>query len=226
MWIYSPVIMRNARNRRTCGQLPAVVRGDCLNGFYVSLIFLGMLFVIFSLVCLFLDKIKVFEFSRSFESKKQELAEIINDAEQMIEELNKFSDYIVSRMDLKSEQLNKNLKDAEIRINELSDRVAAIGRSADASIDAAAINRGGRPAHAAARVMSPQLPIQKVISNYEIAVSAANARETGQNDKVIPFRSKYSEVLRLSREGMENLDIAKSLNIGKGEVELIVGLRK
>lgn len=205
--------------------MSAVMRGDDLNGFYISMIFLGILFVIFSLVCLFLDKKNVFEFSRSFEDKKQELTEIINDAEQMIEELNKFSDYIVSQVDLKSEQMNKNLKDAEIRIRELSDRAAVIGRSAADSIETADINGRRRPASVAARTLDPQPSIQNV-SNDKIVITAANAPEAGKNDKIIPFRRKYSEVLRLSREGMGNLDIAKSLKIGKGEVELIVGLRK
>jgi len=190
------------------------------------MIFLGILFVILSLVCLFLDKKKVFEFSKSFENKKQQLTEIINDAEQMIEELNKFSDYIVSQMDLKSEQLDKNLKDAEARIRELSERAAAIGRSNTCQIDTVAISGKRSRAHVAVRAIGPQTPVHKENGNHEMVTASSDAQEIGKNDKVIPFHSKYSEVLRLSREGMGNHDIAKSLNIGKGEVELIVGLRK
>jgi regulator of replication initiation timing len=206
--------------------MPAVVRGDLLNGFYVSMIFLGMLFVVFSLVCLFLDKKKVFEFFKSFENKKKELVEIINDAEQMIEELNKFSDYIVNQIDLKNEQLNKSLKDTEAKIHQLSEKAAAIGGSASVSIDTTAINVKRQKAHAGLRALVSQPPIRKVNSKNEMDDSVSNTQETGTKDKVVPFHSKYSEVLRLYREGMGNLDIAKSLNIGKGEVELIVGLRR
>ncbi|MGI6669443.1 MAG: DUF6115 domain-containing protein [Acetivibrionales bacterium] len=197
-----------------------------MNGFYVSMIFLGMLFVVFSLVCLFLDKKKVFEFFKSFENKKKELVEIINDAEQMIEELNKFSDYIVNQIDLKNEQLNKSLKDTEAKIHQLSEKAAAIGGSASVSIDTTAINVKRQKAHAGLRALVSQPPIRKVNSKNEMDDSVSNTQETGTKDKVVPFHSKYSEVLRLYREGMGNLDIAKSLNIGKGEVELIVGLRR
>ncbi|MGE5615200.1 MAG: DUF6115 domain-containing protein [Bacillota bacterium] len=196
-----------------------------MNGFYVSMIFLGILFVITSMVFLLFDKRKAFEFSKSFDEKKQELAEIISDAEQMIEELNKFSDYIVNQVDIKSEQLDKNLKDAETRIHELSEKAAAISASV-----AAAVNAEKSPAAVAARKMDIQPVIPPVIQerriNGGLGVPDAYAAAAEKNEKVIPFRNKYSEVLRLSREGMGNLDIAKSLNIGKGEVELIVGLRK
>ena len=39
---------------------------------------------------------------------------------------------------------------------------------------------------------------------------------SGKKEKVIQF-SKYREVLRLSKEGMDEIEIAKNLNMGKGE---------
>lgn len=87
--------------------------------FYVSLVFFGILLILFSLAWIILDKKKAFGFMRSLDEKKQELVEIINDAEQMIEELNKFSDYIVTQMDLKNEELMKKLRIAEEGINNL-----------------------------------------------------------------------------------------------------------
>ena len=91
-----------------------------MNQFYVSLIFIGILLITFSLILVLLDKKKVFGFARNYERKKQELIEIINDAEQMIEELNKFSDYIVTQMDFKNEELRLNLKKADENIKSLA----------------------------------------------------------------------------------------------------------
>jgi hypothetical protein len=48
-----------------------------MNGFYVSMIFLGIILVIFSLVCIYLDKKKVFGLFKSYNAKKQELSEAL-----------------------------------------------------------------------------------------------------------------------------------------------------
>jgi DNA-binding NarL/FixJ family response regulator len=40
--------------------------------------------------------------------------------------------------------------------------------------------------------------------------------------KSIPLNSKYSEVIRLFNEGVDETEIARQLNMGKGEVQLIL----
>lgn len=215
-----------------------------MDGFYVSLVFFGVLLVLFSLICIFLDKKKVFSFIKSYDDKKQELVEIINDAEQMIDELNRFSDYIVNQMDLKNEELSKNLKFAEEKVNILRERVGAIcnepkeiaigeneeeysasvmeapailnTRVQDVLVDiptAVAVNGG--------KIDTVGVAEAYCKSDHEFAVAPFKKRE-----KVVPINIKYSEVSRLSQEGMQSLEIAKRLNMGKGEVELILGLRK
>ncbi len=191
-----------------------------MDGFYISLIFLGILLVLFSLILVFFDKRKSFGFMKSYEKKKQELIEIINDAELMIEELNKFSDYIVNQMDLKNEELSRNLSDAEKRIDKINDKLKPGGLESSTQpvqeeiiTEAVAANSG-------------------IINTVE--ASTAYLKHSGTThhgnvkkaDKIIPIKNKYSEVIRLSGEGIKNADIAQRLNIGKGEVELILGLRK
>lgn len=231
-----------------------------MSGFYVSMIFIGILLVLFSLACIFIDKKKVFSFNRNFDDRKQELVEIINDAEQMIEELNKFSDYIVKQMDLKNEQLCRNLKAAEDKVNELGERAKAAVSEAEAvsrpvaarQMDEAAskdcmsirepvaeaevhthtmaVNSGVLETASAQRI--PGLNVESVKyppAHPGPAVDHANnplAHPAKKNEKVIPLNNKYSEVIRLSQEGLHALEIAKRLNLGKGEVELILGLRK
>jgi hypothetical protein len=227
-----------------------------MSGFYVSLIFFGILLVLFSLICIFLDKRKVFSFNRNFDDRKQELVEIINDAEQMIEELNKFSDYIVNQMDLKNEQLNRNLKAAEEKVNDLSKRAAAAVNVANginelvevrqfeaiacedntailepvAEATGIAVNSGVIDTASAPKI--PGLGVDSV--NYSTMhqepvvdkVICPTMHPAKKSEKVIPINNKYSEVIRLSQEGLYGLEIAKKLNMGKGEVDLILGLRK
>lgn len=197
-----------------------------MSGFYVSLIFVGIMLVTVSLVLIFLDRKNIFVFRKNMEETKRELVEIINDAEQMIDELNRFSDYIVTQMDLKSDELNRNIKEAENRIRDLCAK-------ADQTIESAVPEQVLQPA---ATEPEQQQEAEGIIapSTVNTAASAAAAYSRGnakaeharKRDKIIPFNSRYAEVLRLSGEGMKELDIAKNLNMGKGEVELIIGLRK
>ena len=219
-----------------------------MNGFYVSLVFLGAILVIFSLACVFLDKKKVFNFIKSFDDKKQELIDILNDAEQMIEELNKFSDYIVNQMDLKNEELSKNLKLSQDKVNVLSEKARSISSQAgtinqkevtectEAVLKASAIPAASEKAYSAEEP-AIEVPAAVAVNGGvldEFRLSATNFKfdsasvtaSSKKVEKVVPINNKYSEVIRLSQEGMQSLEIAKRLYIGKGEVELILGLRK
>jgi hypothetical protein len=216
-----------------------------MSGFYVSLIFIGIMLAIISLILILIDKKNVFVFRKTFDDKKQELVEIINDAEQMIDELNRFSDYIVSQIDVKNEELNANIKAAEQKIRAIEEKTGAIavGRKAagaktksTGAIDAVQVTENSLQAEAlevnASIAAGFELPAVEL--NIPVTAVAAYGRsEAGtqqiqnkRKDKVIPLNNRYSEVLRLSKEGMEDLEIAKSLNMGKGEVELIIGLKR
>ena len=239
-----------------------------MNGFFVSLIFFGILLVIVSLIIIFLDKKKVFQFMKSFDDKKQELTEIISDAEEMIEELNKFSDYIVGQMDRKNDELNKSLSIAEEKVNLLGNRLDTVSKKAAEAVVAersksterfksveqgksAVLSRSlkqSKPVECnkteersiitetagvqAGQVSTEEIQAGTISSNIAVngdSVSfGAEEVETvsGKSDNVIPFNSKYSEVIRLSNQGLQSLEIAKILALGKGEVDLILDLRK
>lgn len=220
-----------------------------MNGFYASLVFFGILLVVFSLICIFLDKKKAFGFMKSYEDKKQELVEIISDAEQMIEEMNRFSDYIVNQMDLKNEEMSKNLKIAEKKVSALSKRAMVICNEAGEAMpqESGESMESGEEAPAAevSVAEAPAIEVPAIEVPAAVAVNGGAMDTAGtanaayfkfnsdfiaapakKSEKVIPINNKYSEVIRLSHEGMQGLEIAKRLNMGKGEVELILGLRK
>lgn len=219
-----------------------------MNQFYVSLIFIGIILVSFSLILVMLDKKKPFSFIKGYEDKKQELVQIINDAEQMIEELNKFSDYIVTQMDFKNEELQLNIKKADEEIKNLAGRAQAICiQAADASKVIKAEVRNESKAEAkielkpsmaingsyetAAGQTEPlfgfssdyMLSSKEFESNYSRAYNGLKSKHS-RSDNVISINNKYDEVLRLSGLGMTDIEIAKKLNMGKGEVQLILEL--
>ncbi len=213
-----------------------------MSGFYVSLIFIGILLVIISTVLILIDQKNIFVFRKTFDDKKQELSEIINDAEQMIDELNRFSDYIVNQIDIKNEELNANIAASEQRIRLLEEKAGFIvdnRKTVDIKIDeqdVRAMTQKETKEHSVVngnQNTSEPLLSTGTVRVHGTAATAYSRSETvtapalnKKKDKVIPFNNRYSEVLRLSREGMEDLEIAKSLNMGKGEVELVIGLKR
>lgn len=199
-----------------------------MNGFYASLIFLGILLILISLISIFLDKRKVFTFFKGFDEKKQELIEIISDAEQMIDELNRFSDYIVNQMDLKNEELNKNLREAEERVQTIKERIGSVGISSETVpvAQAAVVDSGVAYAVNSAELNSIHVNTSDTKTTAYVKEDQKLPAAIKKKEKVIPFNNKYSEVLRLADEGMGSLEIAQKLHMGKGEVELIIDLRK
>lgn len=217
-----------------------------MNQFYVSLIFIGIVLVSLSLILVLLDKNKAFSFIKNYENKKQELVEIINDAEQMIEELNKFSDYVVTQMDFKNEELSVNLKKAREEIMMLSQKShnnceleevkeAEVNEKLKAEINIPvrqdiAVNGNYKTqavVHEPLFKLNSDIEIESL--NYEksaLNTVASYKTQVARTDKVIPINNKYNEVLKLSKCGMAESDIARRLNMGKGEIQLILELNK
>ena len=325
---------------------------------YASKFFLGIIFILILALCIFHFKKKSYiSAKKRYNAKKRELEKIIGEAEEMIDELNRLSDYIVSQVDGKSRELNENLERAEEKIAAMSEKLklasgaaerAALqagcqGVAEDAEVYAAGKGAGTqrddaqrseesseaeaygqealRPLKGAAAVRSaaeketaataadagdddltvaavnyarfngiaaysaakyeglsrqarddtPDEPAYSAASSEpaEIFFSALSAEgaeteasEAGgaeavsptlytesvspllseisiepessvspvmpvmEDNRDIPGNKKHREVLRLSNEGMDSLGIAKRLNMGKGEVDLILELKR
>lgn len=179
-----------------------------MNQFSVTLILIGLiLLAILLILAIFFIK-KAFIFSKHYEEKKNKLVEIINDAELMIEELNKFSDYVVTQMDFKNEELSINLKKAHEEIEGLAQKTQNV------------VNLASEANKMRKNEMSEDMKRGIIGQNTEMAVNESSI------NNVIPINSKYSEVLRLSKSGISEVEIAKRLNIGKGEIQLILELNK
>ena len=76
-----------------------------MDAFYVCMIFLGSILVLVSLFFSIMDKVNGKDFFTEFDRKKDEMFTLIADAEEMIQELNKMSDYVIGTISDKSQEL-------------------------------------------------------------------------------------------------------------------------
>lgn len=166
--------------------------------FYLGFIIIGILLIIIPFVWFIINKKKSNDYMNLLEKKKNELSGIINDAEQMIEELNRFSDYIVTQIDLKNEQLWNNFNKFDKLANQ---------KTGDLAKDL--------PGPSDVGVM-----LDSTSSFQE--VSAENKAQ----EKIIPFNSRYRDIVNLANKGLTNTEIARKLKMGKGEIQLILEICK
>lgn len=171
--------------------------------FYVSMIFLGIILVVISMVGILYDKKRSIDFESRIEEKKRELYSIINDAEMMIEEINKFSDYVVSQMETKNQELYTTLQSIDQKLKQLN--IGECAKNSNNSINAENIEP--KEKNAACIVGKPP-------------------QSSDYNEKVIPISSKHKEIIKLSQNGMDETQIAKRMNMGKGEIRLILEMHK
>lgn len=206
--------------------------------FYVSIIFLGILLIGISIVLVAYDKKRSADKAADIGAKKQELVGIINDADEMIQELNKFSDYVVSQINLKNEEMSLSLKKYEEQIESLNARISEnleIMQKADSvsqplqkvvngnlSENNSIVKEEGEPF----RYGNDLVIDSKMFENAYQPVHTTSRQTVRSKDKVIPINSRHKEVIRLATGGMNSTEIAKQLKMGKGEIQLILDLNK
>ncbi len=205
-----------------------------MNQFFISLIVLGIVLIIVALVGITYDRKKSRDALESIDSKKDELTGIVNDAELMIDELNRFSDYIVTQMDIKNEEMCSMLKSVEDRIGNIKGRLNESTVTSQIPVDMV-VNGNGSDVLVKSKIEKIQQEAEQaeeIVIKQEVKTisnkSAISSYKTQSNYKsnVIPINSRYAEVLMLSEQGLSEIEIAKKLGMGKGEVELVLGMNK
>jgi hypothetical protein len=175
-------------------------------GFFSGLILVGISLIIISIILVMYDRKRDVEEKEEFVSLKRELRSLLEDSNDMVDELNKFSDYIVTTVDEKCTEFRNLMKDApdknatfkepEVK-SEAIQAPAIFERSTDENIII--------------------LDDNSFSEDIEPTPAVSEAKNNGVNPK-------HSEVMRLFESGMSDIEIARTLNMGKGEVQLIVGL--
>lgn len=188
-----------------------------MNQFYASITFLGVVLIVVSLLWILIDRKKSNEYEKRLDRKKEELSAIISDAEEMIVELNKFSDYIVTQMDLKNEELLVNLKKYDQKLKQITEK----------SNEEFLAKKASNKKIVNGKTMERDLPVNnaKPMGSYNTNSPQKHFRSQ-RKEKVVPLNTKYREVLELAKDGLSDTEIAKSLKMGKGEIQLILELNR
>lgn len=170
--------------------------------FFTCIILLGSGLVVFALLWMLAEKRRLYDYREDVKERKEDLIKVIEDAETLIEEMNRFSDYVVTTLEQSHEGLQQTIAAADRRIELLDgqtamkDIVMTKSPAADASHE---------------DPMKEDEPAKPAIIDLELF----------KRGKVIPFDVKRREILNLAKSGMDAAQIAKLLNMGRGEIELI-----
>jgi len=252
--------------------------------FHISIMFVGILLMVISLVWIAFDKKKQLDDKEVLQEKKEMLVSVISDAELMIEELNNISDYLVSHIDKKRQEVVNTVKEADekikaakdIEVKEITDKEikSAAGKKIKEIIDKEIKSAAGKKIK---EIIDKEIKsvvdkkiktiiIEKIkeaadkeieiikeekVSNEIDKVYFTESKELlidGENTifrnvlsedinkslsnkieskrKIVSANSKYKEVISLSQSGLNETQIAKKLNMGKGEIQLVLGINK
>ncbi len=201
-----------------------------MTAFFGTTIFIGIILILFVLAWIAFDKKNSLEYKEQFEEKKEELVNVINDAEQMLFELNKFSDYIVTQMDTKSEEVFSKIKGIEEKINDLKfidNNLQNLTQVSRNEIAFKSSNLGIKDEnHSPVKKIKSDLIVENLDIDSVEEKSVQSNINVPKNDKVIPMRYRHKEVVTLAKNGLNDTEIARKLNMGKGEIQLILGVSK
>jgi hypothetical protein len=194
--------------------------------FYSSIMFIGIILIIISLIWIFLDRSRAHDTELRLDEKKAELVRIISDAEMMVEELNKFSDYVATQIEEKNKEISDKFKEFENRIYSMELEVSSRCDNIKANIENIGnnlvdVNHMGEKA-------SNSDVVQEISEEQQVPKTRGRKGNSQKKvkDNVISINSKHNEVIMLAQEGLNETEIARKLNMGKGEIQLILGVNR
>jgi len=186
-----------------------------MDTFFAGLIMVGISLILISIIMVLWDRKKDAEEKREYISVKNKLEELLEDSGEMVDELNRFSDFILSKIDKKCSDYMK-------LINSVPDEESDVAEAQEISKKTVAETAAAFVPMSMAsdpEIREINTVNEAVIFTEELEAAASSAEESNKG-----VFNKHNEVIKLFEEGMSDAEIAKALNIGKGEVQLIVGL--
>lgn len=172
-----------------------------MTAFYICIILIGVLMIGVAMIWMVIDKKKARDYRLDLDERRHELQQAIEDAEQLLDELNNFSNYIVTRMEEKQQ-------DVEDVVNLVDEKLDLFDQLKDVYLEVSASDAELTMVNNATEV---SLNTDEL---FDQPVSAIKG-------KIIPFDEKKRAAIKLCQDGMDSTEIAKMLNMGKGEIELI-----
>lgn len=166
-----------------------------MTAFFVCIILIGIMVVTVAIVWIVVERKNSRDYCLEIDEKRYELQQLIEDSEQLLNEMNNFSGYIVTQMEEKQKDIEETVKFADERLDffaHIKEMPAISSQDTEQIQEEIKLNE---------EEPSQTLPLKK--------------------GKIIPLNVKKREIIKLYRNGMGSADIARLLNMGKGEIELI-----
>ena len=198
-----------------------------MTGFFVAVILFGGFITAMAMVLIVAEKSHERDMRLDVTERRDRLVDVMADAEQLVEELNRFADYSVGVCEQKRQEVVSVLQQADM----LMSQVSAASASLASSIAGARAAASQSPS---SDLEEPSLPMdrQPATAPQDIGLDAmdrvaatAPVGQTGNGvasrGRVLTLDARRSEALRLATGGMTHAEIARSLHLGKGEIELI-----
>ena len=163
---------------------------------YVLMAF-GIFAILATIMLIFLDKIKGEDIYFNIDVKEQEIKKVIEDADEIISELNYTSEMVVKEI----EEKLKSMREEQRNLANTAINTSIIEKKENAQ-----------------PLISPVITAskKKKITNDEVE------KDKAFEGKLNP---KQQTVFDYASQGMSVTDIAKQMNIGQGEVMLILSLK-
>lgn len=211
--------------------------------FFISIIFLGIILIVLSLLWILFDRKKSGDYTKKLEEKKDELVRVISDSEQMLEELNKFSDYIVTQISAKNDELSNTLQKVDNKLQQVN-TASSESKEEIKTIEPEVVENAeeekqdqGHFKQSGGSNIDYKLGIEEETNgkidlvldglehqNKSAVYTQSQILQKNSNSKITPINSRHKDVVQLAEKGLSEAEIAKALNIGKGEIKLILGM--
>lgn len=169
-----------------------------MTAFFVCIILIGIFITAAAMIWMTVEKKKSRDYRLEMDERSHDLQQMLEDADQLLDELNHFSDFIVNRMEEKQQ-------DVEAVIQKADERLDLFEQLKDIQTDIPQ------------RDEEYAKGIHEVIAQHKPVASPPAEKRA----KIIPFDEKRHEVIKLHKDGLDSTEIARMLSMGKGEIELI-----
>ena len=176
-----------------------------MEAFYVSIIFLGIILVIAALFFIIMDKVNGKDFFKEFDRKKDEMFNLIQDSEEMVQELNKMSDYVVTVITEKNQEFfnkNANLKTQKplIEVEDVKEETKELSAQALEEQILLDTQKNSRQ-----EIMLEDTVVKSEVLNNNVAYEN-QAEDAEPKEVTVPFSAKDA-VLKYKNAGLQNKDI-------------------
>jgi DNA-binding NarL/FixJ family response regulator len=185
-------------------------------GFVMGLLLLmnvtSIILFVFSIIAFIIGRKWSVREGQRVERKKKEIEAILESADQMINELNNFSDYVIDSLKEQAQEVKNMLMELEDQM-QFSKRELLLQKEEISELN-------------------EYQKLRPFINKNVLAYNKMKTSHLGDYVKtkkltrdIASLSPKSKEILSLSADGLNETEIAKRLNIGRGEIQLILGMQ-